>query len=79
MEPLERYQNRALKKATVEFLGRGEGYCGKIPGFSGLIVFGDTKKEVLAELESALEGWMEIALKKGIGLPSLKDEEKQLV
>jgi len=46
----------------------------KIPGFAGLIVFGDSKREALAELESALSGWIEISLRRGDGLPALHGE-----
>ena len=51
---LQDYKRAALKLATVKSLGRGEGYSAKIPGFAGLVVFGETKPEALTELESAL-------------------------
>src|SRR5258706_15789094 len=53
VDKLREYQKAALKRAVVKYLGTGEGYSAKIPGFAGLIVFGDSKREVLAELESA--------------------------
>ena len=74
MGELREYQKAALKRAVVKYLGRGEGYAAKIPGFAGLIVFGDSKRETLAELESALSGWIELSLKRGDGLPSLHGE-----
>jgi predicted RNase H-like HicB family nuclease len=72
MNELEEYKGAALKLAQVKFLGRGEGYSAKIPGFGGLVVFGDTRGEALAELKSALEGWVEISLRRGDGLPPLR-------
>jgi predicted RNase H-like HicB family nuclease len=71
---LEQYRKTALKLTEVKNLGKGEGYSAKIPGFKGLIVFAETKSAVLAELESALEGWMELSLERGDGLPSLHTE-----
>jgi predicted RNase H-like HicB family nuclease len=73
---LNEYKKAALKRAQVKFLGADEGYSARIPGFAGLIVFGQTKREALAELESALEGWIELSLSRGDGLPSLR---RQLV
>jgi len=74
VDELREYQKAALKRAVVKYLGQGEGYSAKIPGFAGLIVLGDSKREVLAELESALSGWIEISLKRHDGLPALHGE-----
>ncbi|MEK7684019.1 MAG: type II toxin-antitoxin system HicB family antitoxin [Verrucomicrobiota bacterium] len=74
MDELREYQKAALKRALVKYLGAGEGYSAKIPGFAGLIVFADSKREALAELESALSGWIELSLKRGHGLPALHGE-----
>jgi len=74
VDKLREYQKAALKRAVVKYLGPGEGYSAKIPGFAGLIVFGDTRREALAELETALEGWIELSLKRGDGLPAVHDE-----
>ena len=74
MDELRGYQKAALKRAVVKYLGPGKGYSAKIPGFAGLIVFGDSKREALAELESALSGWIEISLKRHDGLPALHGE-----
>jgi predicted RNase H-like HicB family nuclease len=74
VDELREYQSAALKRAVVKHLGVDEGYSAKIPGFAGLIVFGDSKREALAELQSALSGWIEISLRRGHGLPALKSE-----
>ena len=79
MEALIKYLQRALKLAAIESLGGGEGYVARIPGFRGLLGTGRTKKETLADLESALEGWIELALKCGIGLPAVSNREPEIV
>ncbi len=72
---LSDYCKDALKLATVKKLGAGEGYSAKIPGFAGLVVFAPTRAEVLRELKSALEGWVELSLERGDGLPALHEVE----
>ena len=74
MEKLTEYRRAALKRAEVKYLNADDGYSARIPGFAGLIVFGDTKRKAMAELESALEGWIELSLSRGDGLPSLRSE-----
>jgi predicted RNase H-like HicB family nuclease len=69
---LDEYKKAALRLAQVKSLGVDEGYSARIPGFAGLVVFGRTKREALAQLESALEGWIELSLSRGDGLPSLR-------
>ncbi|MEO5959785.1 MAG: type II toxin-antitoxin system HicB family antitoxin [Opitutaceae bacterium] len=71
MDTLASYRKQALKLAAVDSLSADEGYVARIPGFRGLIATGRTKKEAMADLESALEGWIELALNRGIGLPAL--------
>lgn len=63
-----------MKLAVVVELGGDEGYAARIPGFRGLLATGQTKKEALAELEDALVDWTELALKRGIGLPALREK-----
>ena len=75
MNGLSEYCKDALKLATVKKLGAGEGYSARIPGFGGLVVFGATRAEVMRELKSALEGWVELSLSRGDGLPALHDLE----
>ena len=72
MNGLSEYCKDALKLAVVKHLGVGEGYSSKISGFAGLIVFAPTWAEVLRELKSALEGWIELSLQRGAGLPALR-------
>jgi predicted RNase H-like HicB family nuclease len=77
VDELVEYQKAALNRAVVKPLAPEEGYSARIPGFAGLIVFGDSKREALAELESALAGWIELSLKRGDGLPALHGELAQ--
>jgi predicted RNase H-like HicB family nuclease len=78
MNELRAYQTAALKLAVIEPLDDAEGYFAKIPGFNGLIVFGNTIKETKKELASVLEGWIAVALKLGDGLPELKTKKALL-
>lgn len=79
MDTLASYRKQALRLAEIEKLGDEEGYAARIPGFRGLIGNGRTKKECLADLESALAGWIELALKRGIGLPAVSKRESRVV
>jgi len=71
MNGLSEYQKESLKLAAIKRLPAGEGYSAKIPGFPGLVVFASTRAEVLEELKSALDGWIELSLSRGDGLPAL--------
>ncbi len=79
MNELQAYQKAALKLAVISPMTEGKGYSAVIPGFKGLIVFGDTLKETRAELASVLEGWIAVSLKRGCGLPTLAAESHELV
>jgi len=77
--PLNTYCRQALKLAEIVCLGEDEGYAARIPGFRGLIATGSTKKEALAELETALVDWINLALNRGLGLPPLRPSKQSLV
>jgi predicted RNase H-like HicB family nuclease len=80
VDPLTQYRKKALKLATTKYLGEHDGYVAKIPGFRGLLAVGRTKREALAELESALGDWMDFVIGRGVGLPNLaKHEAKELI
>ena len=74
MDKLDGYRKAALKLAQAKHLGADEGYSAKIPGFAGLVVFGETKREALSDLESSLDGWIELSLSRGDGLPALHSD-----
>lgn len=79
MQTLDAYRKQALKLAEVLFLSEDEGFAARIPGFRGLIAVGQTKKAALAELETALADWVDLALKRGLGLPRVNQSAKELV
>lgn len=72
------YCKEALARAVVKKLGSSEGYSAKIPGFAGLVVFGATRPEVINELKSALEGWVELSLQRGDGLLSFHSSQEAI-
>ena len=76
---LETYLRQALKLAEVSHLGEDEGFAARIPGFRGLVATGQTKREALADLETALQDWVDLALKRGLGLPSVNQPSRELV
>ena len=69
VQTMEKYRRQALKLAEVTLLSKDEGFAARIPGFRGLIATGATKREALAELQTALADWIDLALKRGLGLP----------
>ena len=79
MQMLDAYRRQALKLAEVTFLNEDEGFVARIPGFRGLIATGQTKKETLKELETALADWIDLALKRGRGLPPVKQSAREFV
>jgi predicted RNase H-like HicB family nuclease len=71
VDNLTGYRRDAMKLALVTELDGNEGYAARIPGFRGLIATGRTRKEVIGELNDALADWIDLALRRGIGLPAL--------
>jgi predicted RNase H-like HicB family nuclease len=74
VDKLTVYRRDAMKLAAVTKLDGGEGYVARIPGFRGLLATGKTRKESIAELEDALVDWIDLALRRGAGLPALKQK-----
>lgn len=62
------YVSQALAQAAYDKLEDGS-FAGHIPGFAGVIAFGNTLKECEAELRSTLEDWILVGLKLGHPLP----------
>lgn len=79
MTGLETYQKAALKLAKISPVVGGECYKATIPGFKGLIVFGDTVRETRQELASVLEGWIAVSLRRGYGLPALGQRTRKVL
>ena len=76
VDNLLKYRRMALKSAEIVDLGEDEGYAAKIPGFAGLLAVGSSKRAALSELSSALDDWMSLALKRGLGLPAVVATQK---
>jgi predicted RNase H-like HicB family nuclease len=76
VDTLTGYRRDAMKLLVVTELGGDEGYVARIPGFPGLLATGRTRKEAIAELQDALVDWIELALRRGIGLPAIKRRER---
>ena len=79
VDTLGKYRKQALKLAEIADLGPKEGFAATIPGFRGLIAVGGTKKEAMIELESTLQDWVDLALKRGIGLPKIATKKAELI
>ncbi len=79
VDTLTKYRKHALKLAEISDLGPTEGFAATITGFRGLIAVGGTKREAMNELESTLEDWVDLALKRGIGLPKIANMRKELI
>ena len=75
MDNLTSYCKDAMKLAIVTKLAGGEGYVARIPGFRGLLATGRTRKESIAELDDALVDWVDLALRRGTGLPAVKQRD----
>ncbi len=76
---LTNYISKALSRATYEKL-EDESYVGRIPGCPGVVAFGASLRLCEEELQSTLEDWVLVALKKGRDLPIIEgiDLNKQI-
>jgi predicted RNase H-like HicB family nuclease len=66
---LTEYLRLAMSKAHYELLGDGEGFCGEIPGFHGVLAQGDTLEGCREELASTLEDWILFRVSRHLPLP----------
>jgi len=64
------YIQKAMASAVVEKVGEGE-YVVSVPGFSGALGYGKTRKEAKDELRSVFEEWLIAALRADDELPEL--------
>ena len=65
---LTEYIDRALSEAEYDKLEDGT-FSGRIPGFKGVIAFGETLRKCEEELQSTLEDWIFVGLKLGHKFP----------
>jgi predicted RNase H-like HicB family nuclease len=68
---LTRHLNAALLRATFEELPGDEGYFGVIPELPDVWGNGATLEAAREDLHEALEGWVALALQRGIPIPDL--------
>ena len=69
---LTKYINSAMEKAHYEILEESRTFYGSIRGFKGVWAEGETLEACRQELQSVLEEWIIIRLRRGLPLPSLK-------
>lgn len=67
------YIRAAMHRATYEILEDNEGFYGSIPDFRGVWANAPTLEACRDELQSVLEGWMILGLRRGHTLPVIDD------
>jgi predicted RNase H-like HicB family nuclease len=65
------YLNAALNHTIIEQLPDGEGYFAAIAELPGVWGYGETPDAARRDLREALEGWIVLALQRGIAIPKL--------
>jgi predicted RNase H-like HicB family nuclease len=58
---LDRFVLVAMKQAVVQLVDDSV-YVAEIPGFQGVLAYGDTEQEVCDELPNVLMGWLEMKI-----------------
>ena len=69
---LTEYLHLAMSWAHYELLGGGEGFCGEIPGFQGVLAQGETLEACREELASTLEDWLLFRISRRLPIPVLQ-------
>lgn len=69
---LTEYIKAAMHKARYEILSDDNSFFGEIPGFEGLYSNADTLEKCREELESTLEDWLLISIRKNMPIPQLE-------
>ena len=64
------FARAAARNANVREIEPGHWYA-DAPGFNGAWGDGDSPEAALADFEDVVEGWAEIKLQRGSGIPSL--------
>jgi predicted RNase H-like HicB family nuclease len=65
------YVHAAVQNAVYEELPEDEGIFASIPGFDGVWASAETEEACKAELESVLEGWLELSMEQDMPVPAL--------
>jgi len=71
MGMLTEYLRLAMAEAHYELLGDGEGFCGEIPGFEGVLAQAETLEACREELVSTLEDWILFRISRHLPIPVL--------
>lgn len=66
---LTEYIQAAMREAKYEIEPDDGTYYGEIPGFQDVLASATTLEECRDELQSVLEGWIILGLRKGHSLP----------
>lgn len=69
---IEAYLNAAVASARYESIDDGQTIYAEIPAFPGVWASGSTREEVVAELKSVLEGWIELQTERDQPLPQIQ-------
>jgi len=69
---LTEYLKAAMAKAKYELLGGGEGFCGEIPGFQGVLAQANTLEACRDELAGTLEDWLLFRISRQLPIPVLQ-------
>jgi predicted RNase H-like HicB family nuclease len=69
---LTEYLRLAMSRAHYDLLGGGEGFCGEIPGFQGVLAQGETLEACREELASTLEDWLLFRISRHLAIPVLQ-------
>lgn len=68
---LTKYINAALAHADYELLSEEEGYYASIAELPGVWGNGETIEATRDDLREALEGWIALALQRGVPIPEV--------
>ena len=69
---LTEYLRVAMSRAHYDLLDDGEGFCGGIPGFQGVLAQGNTLEACREELASTLEDWLLFRISRHLPIPVLE-------
>ena len=66
---LTEYLRLAMAMAHYEMLGDGEGFCGEISGFDGVLAQASSLEACREELASTLEDWLLFRISRHLPIP----------
>lgn len=69
---LTEYIQAAMRQAAYELLPDDEGFYGEIPALLGVWANASTLEGCRNDLQTALEGWVVLGLRRGHSLPILE-------